>query len=166
MAKNQPMNEHRSTVQKSLSAYRTVLAVVLLCCVGLLAYAANPANLASVTLAWNASPDDYRTNNVFYCVYAGTNAALATDITKALTNAPAGTNLSVVMTNLAAGQWVFVATAKSGGLESGPSNPAYYTIRSTPPSPPAQLATVFLDASINMTNWTDLGFFRVRIVQP
>ena len=138
----------------------TTICLLLFCLVG---KAANLTNLATVTLVWDASPEDYRTNNAFYRVYAGTNFGVSTDLSLALTNAYAGTNLSVTLTNLAPGTWTFVATAFSGGLESVPSNPAVYTIRATPPGAPGRMATVFLDTTINMTDWTERGFFRARI---
>ena len=137
----------------------------------LLAFAAgaavvNPNNAGHVSLAWDKSPDDYRTNDVFYRIYAGTNAALATNTLASLTNAYAGTNLSLTLTNLAAGKWFFVGTAFQGGVESLPSNLVTYTIRTTPPTAPQNLGTIFFDTTIDLTNWTERGFFRVRLNLP
>ena len=129
------------------------------------ASAANPTNRASVTLAWDASPEDNRTTtNYFYRVYAGTNAAIATNTLASLTNAYAGTNLSITITNLPPAQWFFVATVFHGGLESIPSNMASYTVRPTPPAPPGTIGTLFIDTMIDLTgsNYTERGYFKFR----
>lgn len=133
------------------------------------ALAANPTNRASVTLAWDASPEDNRsTTNYTYRVYAGTNAGIATNTFNSLTNAYAGTNLSIAITNLMPAQWFFVATVFNGALESLPSNMTSYTVRSNPPAPPGTIGTLFVDTMIDLTgsNYTERGYFKFRISIP
>ncbi len=109
-----------------------------------------PVAAQSVKLAWDASPSPGVTN---YVIYAATNA-LAT-----LTNISVGTNLTATVENLSPGTWRFYATAQAGGVESAPSNLLLVDV----PRPPANLRTIVVQYSYTLTNWADLGFFRLRV---
>jgi hypothetical protein len=126
--------------------------------------AANPTNQANVTLAWDRSPDDLLTNGISYRVYAGTN--LVSGAVNSITNINSGTNISVTFTNMQPATWYFSATALQGGIESLPSNIAIYSIPSVRPRPPGSLATVFLELTLDLTNYTDVGMFRAKIFVP
>tara|TARA_R110000868_G_scaffold341505_2_gene602366 strand:+ start:455 stop:892 length:438 start_codon:yes stop_codon:yes gene_type:complete len=128
------------------------------------AFAANPTNSAFIVLAWDRSPDDRLTNGISYRVYAGTN--LVSGAVNSITNINSGTNISVTFTNMQPATWYFSATALQGGVESLPSNIAIYSIPSVRPRPPGSLATVFLELTLDLTSYTDVGMFRARIFVP
>lgn len=160
------MSEHRQAIRMGNRA-------AIICCLGFALVALETAGLAavlthqaSVTLAWDRSPNDQLTNGVTYKVYAGTN--LVSGNLVSITNAYAGTNTSVTFTNIAPAVWYFQATASQAGLESIPSNRAIFTVPSAPPAPPGTFAVIFLENSnvLTVTNWSDLGMFRARIYIP
>ena len=128
------------------------------------AFAANPTNLAFITLAWDRSPDDQLTNGLTYRIYAGTN--LVSGLVNSITNFNASTNQAVSITNLPAATWYFTATALQGGLESDFSNIASLTVPKTKPRPPGSLGSVFMEMTLDLTNYTDVGLFRARIFVP
>jgi hypothetical protein len=130
----------------------------------LTASAANLTNLAYITLGWDRSPDDRLTNGITYRVYSGTN--LTAGSINVLTNVFAGTNTSVSITNLPPATWFFHATAFQGGMESLPSNIASVTVPATRPRPPGNFATMFLEMTLDLTNYSDVGFFRAKIYIP
>ena len=123
--------------------------------VGLLALV-SMARGQSVTLAWDASPDDSPTNRLFYRLYAGTNGAVA------LTNLNVGTNLSATVDRLTPGMWRFWATAvTSNGVESLPSNLVIQQV----PATPLLMRTITLQYAFALTNggFQDVGFFRLKL---
>ena len=113
----------------------------------------------SVTLAWDASPSASVTN---YVLYAHTNSlSSGTNLSTALVKVSTGTNLTVALTGLnPPTTWYFVATAKAEGMESAPSNQLIVQV----PVAPANARMMAVQyAELNVTNWTDVGFFRIRI---
>lgn len=130
----------------------------------LTAFAANPTNSAFVVLAWDRSPDDQLTNGLTYRVYAGTN--LTSGLVNSITNFNASTNTSVSITNLQPATWYFTATALQGGVESDFSNITSVTVPKVKPRPPGAMATMYLEMTLDLTNYTDVGMFRARIFVP
>jgi hypothetical protein len=114
------------------------------------------AQAQTVRLAWDPSPSPGVTN---YVLYASTNELSATNLMTATTNLPCGTNLTATVTDLSAGNWWFVATAWAGGVESLPSNVLQVQV----PTPPANMRTVVLQYSGTLSNFYDVGFFKLRL---
>lgn len=114
------------------------------------------AHAANLQISWDASPTPGVTN---YTLYAHTNTLTATNLAGAVVKVNVGTNLSVAVLGLPSGQWKFVVTATKSGLESDPS----VTLPVEVPVPPPNLRTVIIEWSTNLTNWTDLGFFKLKI---
>lgn len=120
--------------------------------------AANPSNLGNGTFAWDRSPDDLLNNGTIYRLYIGTN--VTGGVLTSLTNAYTGTNVSVTLTNLAPAMWYLAVTASQGGLESAQSNILPYYVPAVPPRPPGKLFMIYMQATFNFTNFTDMGAFR------
>lgn len=139
-------------------------AIILFLLLTLSASAASLTNLAYITLAWDRSPDDQLTNGMTYRIYAGTNLVLGA--VNSITNFNAATNTSIAITNLAPATWHFTATALQGGLESDFSNIASVTVPKVKPRPPGVMATMYLEMTLDLTNYTDVGMFRARIFVP
>jgi hypothetical protein len=113
------------------------------------------ADPGEIKLAWNASPS---ANVTGYFLYAHTNALTDTNFSYTI-RADAGTNLTATIQNIASGQWYFAATARdTNGVESLLSNVLPYEI----PKPPANMRTVILQYSGSVTNFQDVGFFKLR----
>lgn len=130
----------------------------LVCALCGTAFAANPVNLGNGTFGWDRSPDDFLTNGVVYRLYAGTN--VTGGIINGLTNAYTGTNISVTLTNIAPGTWYFATTAVQGGIESDFSNVLPYFVPALKPRPPGKMFMIYTQATLNFTNWIDMGAFR------
>jgi len=130
---------------------RSLIAVVLLV---FLSAAAGSA--AQARLAWDASPTEGVTN---YVLHAWTNSAAAASFTNALVHVNAGTNLTAMIEALQPGQWSFTVTAQKDGLESDPSNLLMVEV----PQAPARMRTVAIQYSGALTNFCDVGFFRLRL---
>lgn len=119
-----------------------------------------PARAGEVTLAWDASPSPGVTN---YVLYAHTNALSATNLASALVKVNAGTNLTALVENLRPpATWYFVATAVAGGVQSDPSNQLIVQV----PVAPANQRVLAVQFGVTLTNFTDTGFFRLRIPAP
>ena len=116
----------------------------------------------SVTLAWDASPSPGVSN---YVLYAHTNSlSSGTNLNAALVKVNAGTNLTASVAGLnPPATWYFVATAQAGGIQSDPSN---QLIVQVPANPTNARVLAVQYADLNITNWTDVGFFRLRIPAP
>jgi len=113
----------------------------------------------SVNLAWDASTSPGVTN---YVIYATTNALTDTNASSALVKVPVGTNLTAKVFDLSPGMWWFGAKAVAGGAESKLSNVVAVEV----PKPPAQMRTIAVQYSYTLTNFYDLGFFKLRIESP
>lgn len=110
-----------------------------------------------LNLAWDAVPGAGVTN---YVLYAHTNTLTATNLAAATVKAGVGTNTLVAVENLAPGQWSFAVTAVKAGVESPPSNILPVEV----PPAPVNLRTVVLQYGATVTNLTDMGYFRLRIL--
>ena len=112
-----------------------------------------PSCFASeVKLAWDASPTEGATN---YVLYASTNAISR----EAEVRIGVGTNQSARILNLPIGRWNFAVTVIKEGVESDFSN----ILTSEVPQPPARLYTVVIQYGGSLTNFYDVGYFRLRI---
>ena len=112
------------------------------------------ATSGTVRLAWMASPDAVQG----YRIYAGTNSPLT--ITNAVGVMDVGTNLTATVTATNAGRWYFCATAYTRDAESQPTPEIAVVF----PSPPANFATLAIEASVNATNWMQV--YRLIITSP
>ena len=119
-------------------------------------FAALTSMASDIKLAWDASPTTGFTN---YVLYASTNILSATNLTSATIRLNVGTNLTATVERITAGQWSFAATAMKDGLESDPSNILIADV----PQPPARMRTVVVQYSGTLTNFYDVGFFRLRL---
>jgi hypothetical protein len=119
-------------------------AAILLC-----AFAALTSMASDIQLAWDASPDLGVTG---YVIYARTNSSTAIRIN-------VGTNLTAKVESLAPGRWTFSAAALTAITESGPSNLLIVDV----PEPPPNMRTVVVQYSGTLTNFYDVGFFRLRL---
>lgn len=108
------------------------------------------APAADLHLAWDASPTPGVTN---YTVYAATNALAP------MAQINVGTNLTADISTLPTGQWRFYITATKDGLESDPSASVLVEV----PEPPANLRIVIVQYSATLTNWQDVGVFKLRL---
>jgi len=143
-------------------------------------FAALTSMASDIKLAWDASPTTGVPNYVLYAstnirpivgvvradepvtnyvLYASTNILSATNLTSATVRLNVGTNLTATVERIQAGQWSFAATAMKDGLESDPSNILIADV----PQPPARMRTVVVQYSGTLTNFYDVGFFRLRL---
>lgn len=114
---------------------------------------------ADVRLAWDASPTEGITN---YVIYAHTNAITQETYTNAVVRINVGTNLTATVEDPSPARWWFTVTAMRDGLESDISN----VIEVEVPAPPSGMRTVIVQYSGTLTNFQDVGFFRLRIGIP
>lgn len=124
--------------------------VVLLLAGGLLSAAAQ-----EVKLAWDASA----TSGAIYVIYASTNSLSVTNLASANVRLSVGTNLTATAQDIKAGRWWFAAAAVANGVESLPSNILIVDV----PAPPAAMRTVVVQYSGTLSNFYDVGFFRLRL---
>jgi len=121
----------------------------------LLLFALAQTALASeIRLAWNASPTTGVTN---YTLFAGTNSPISTTNSAARINV--GTNLTATVQDLVPGQWLFAVTCQANGVESDFSNIVIVQV----PVAPANMRVVVVQYSGTLTNFYDVGFFRLRL---
>lgn len=125
--------------------------ILLLLFAGLLS-----ASAADIQLAWDESPTTGVTN---YVLYASTNALNASNLQTAAVRLNVGTNLTATVEDIQPGQWSFAATAQKMGVESAPSNILLVDV----PTPPARMRTVIVQYSGTLTNFYDVGFFRLKL---
>lgn len=121
---------------------------------GLLAMAV-PVMASDIKLAWDASQTPGITN---YVLYASTNTLTSTNLQSALVRLSVGTNLTASITDIKAGQWTFAATAIKDGIESSP-----VLLLAEVPKAPDRMRTVVVQYSGTLTNFYDVGFFRLRL---
>lgn len=137
--------------QNNMQTLKTCLAAALF--VG--AVLAN-AGASDVKLAWDASATPGVTN---YVLYAHTNLLSVTNLPAASVRLPVGTNLTATVEGLREGVWSFAAAAMKDGIESEPSNVVTVEV----PRPPERMRTVVVQYSGTLTNFYDVGFFRLRL---
>lgn len=113
------------------------------------------AQAGSVSLVWDASPDSSVTN---YTLYACTNT-IGTNLSAAVT-VEVGTNLTARIEDLLPGRWSFYVTAMAAyRIQSLPSN----VVQAEVPAAPTNMRTVVLQYSGTLTNFYDVGFFKLRL---
>lgn len=110
---------------------------------------------ADVKLTWDASPSQNVTN---YTLYIHTNYITAANKTNCLAKINVGTNLTATA-DITDGKWYFAATATGDGLESLFSNVLLVEV----PKSPTNMRTVILQYSTTLSNFSDIGFFKVKI---
>ena len=104
---------------------------------------------------WDASPDSSVTN---YTLYACTNT-IGTNLSAAVT-VEVGTNLTARIEDLLPGRWSFYVTAMAAyRIQSLPSN----VVQAEVPAAPTNMRTVVLQYSGTLTNFYDVGFFKLRL---
>lgn len=113
---------------------------------------------ATVRLAWDASATAGITN---YVLYAHTNALDNTNLTNAVVRVDTGTNTTATIEALNPGRWWFAATAMKDGIESDASNVLGVEV----PAAPTGTRTVVIQYSTNLTNFSNVGYFRLKIPQ-
>lgn len=119
----------------------------------LLATLAFSAFAADVRLGWDPSPTDGIEN---YRLYASTNGIPSTNY---IAKIDVGTNLTVRVEDLLPGpRYSFAVTAFKGGVESDWSNILQLEV----PQKPDGLRVV-VQQSFSLTNWHDVGFFKLII---
>jgi hypothetical protein len=106
-----------------------------------------------------------------FFLYAHTNGVVAAKDAKVIVNT--GTNQVVSVDQFTPGRWTVWATAYTVGtnengtnfyLESDPSKSLLIRV----PAAPTNMATVAVQwvGTLASTNWTDMGFFRLKIGTP
>ena len=108
---------------------------------------------AEIQFAWNPSPSMGVTNYMFYSC---TNTLSLTNYTSRI---PVGLSCTATITDLAPGIWQFSLTAMRDGIQSDFCNILTLEV----PAPPAQMRTIVLQFSGTLTNFYDVGFFKLRI---
>lgn len=119
-------------------------------------FAALTSMASDVNLAWDASLSAGTTN---YVLYAHTNSFPVANRFSAIVRLNVGTNLTARVEALTPGRWAFAVTAMMNGLESDLSNILVVEV----PTPPANMRTVVVQYSGTLTNFYDVGFFRLRL---
>ena len=111
----------------------------------------------TVKLAWDASGTN---QPITYVLYASTTSLSDATISTATTNVPTGTNITVTISDILAGHWWFgVAARDTNGLQSVLSNVLQVEV----PKPPLNMRTVVLQYSGMLSNFYDVGFFKLRL---
>ena len=113
------------------------------------------AEASFLRLAWDASA----TPGCEYVLYASTNELTQETYRDATVRVPCETNLTATIEGIVVGEWSFAATAVKDGAESDLSN---VVVTEIPPAP-GTMRTVVVQYGGTVTNWQDVGFFRVRI---
>jgi hypothetical protein len=103
---------------------------------------------SDIKLAWNESATPGVTNYVLYA-NRGTNSIRLN----------VGTNLTAQVESLQPGLWAFHVTAQKGYVESSPSEPMLVEV----PEPPVNMRTIAIQYSGTLSNFYDVGFFRLRL---
>ncbi len=111
------------------------------------------ASAADINLAWDASISPGITN---YQLYASTNGIPSTNYTAQLN---VGTNLTCSVRELKQGTWYFAVVAMKDGISSDFSNIVIAEV----PYASGSFRTVVLQFSGTLTNFYDVGFFKLRI---
>lgn len=147
------MNERLDSNPRGSRSARTLFALAIL-------NAAALASAAEIRLAWNPSPDPHVTA---YVLYSTTN--LLTEATARLAaRLNVGTNNTWTITNLTAGLWTFGVTAATpAGTNVLVESSISPTLHVEVPRPPDHLRTVIVEYSVTLTNFSPVGFLRMRL---
>lgn len=111
----------------------------------------------TVKFAWDSPTNS---QPLTYWLYASTNALSDATISTATINLPAGTNLTATISDLLAAHWWFAAASRdTNGVQSLLSNVLQVEV----PKPPLNMRTVVLQYSGTLSNFYDVGFFKLRL---
>ena len=144
------MKDKLRRIEETIRQLRSLMSgglVLLLLCLS--------ASAADVPLAWNASPTTGSSN----ILWASTNAITQSNLTNSTVRLNVGTNLTATVLDLQPGQWWFTVTAVKSGIVSDLSNVLAVEV----PQPAPNFRTVIIQWGPTVTNFTDTGFFRLRI---
>jgi hypothetical protein len=111
---------------------------------------------SDIKLAWDPPPPSTNYTVTNYVLYAHSNLVAKTNYSVRLS---VGTNLTATVQDTVPGRWWFAATAVAGGLESDLSAMLIAEV----PVPPANMRTVVVQYGGTLTNFYDVGFFRLRL---
>lgn len=115
----------------------------------LLLLSVSSLSASSIKFAWNASTSEGITNYMLH-VTQGTNEATIN----------VGTNLTATAEGLTPGIWTFAASCQiSPGIVSDRTPPLVVEV----PQPPTLMRTIVVQYSGTLSNFADVGFFRLRI---
>jgi len=112
---------------------------------------------AEFQISWNSSPTPGVTNYVLYFSTNVLNNVTRTNSSTIRLNA--GTNLTGFVSGIIPDQWQFGVTAMKDGIESDLSNLLLVEV----PEPPKNLRIIALQFSGTLSNFYDVGFFKLRI---
>lgn len=116
---------------------------------------ATGAGATFIPFAWDAST----TPGVTYQVYGHTNELAQTNYRTAAVRFSAGTSTAFYVEGIAATSWFFCCTAVKDGAESDISNILPVDV----PQPTGNFRTLVVQYGGTLTNWMDVGFFRVLL---
>jgi hypothetical protein len=111
----------------------------------------------TVKFAWD--PPTNSTQPLTYWFYESMNVLSDATIATATTNVSVGTNLTVTVSGLVGHWWFAVADRDTNGLQSLLSNVLQIEV----PKPPLNMRTVVLQYSGTLSNFYDVGFFKLRL---
>lgn len=110
---------------------------------------------ADFDLKWDPSTTSGITN---YVLYASTNSLVYSSRTNAF-RLNAGISVTARISDIVPDQWNFAVTAVKDGIESGFSNVLIVEV----PDPPKNMRVVALQFSGTLSNFYDVGFFKLRL---
>lgn len=127
---------------------KSILAILLFLTAGTI-------QAGQLKLAWDApaSPASQ------FTIYAATNEITAANLSESLVKINVDTNQTASISDLQSGTWYFAATETLNGVESSPSANLIATV----PPAPKNLRTVILQYSADLTNWTNVNFFKLKV---
>lgn len=115
-----------------------------------------PVRSGDVPLAWDCPTNDLSG----FVLYASTLPLNATNLQSATVKLPLPPVTTVTLKDVRPGFWWIAVTAIcTNSLESAPSNVLIAEV----PVPPSNLRTVVLQYGATVTNWQDVGFFKVKL---
>lgn len=114
------------------------------------------AQAAPIQFAWDASVTLGVTN---YVLFASTNTLTTSTTSNAPVKLNLGTNTTCWVEGMTNGVWNFAVASVKNGVQSDLSNVVTVEV----PKAPANMRTVYLQYGPTVTNFSDTGFFRVRI---
>jgi hypothetical protein len=117
-----------------------------------------------IKFAWNASTNAPEFTNVTYALYGYTNDLPDNLVwTNCASRINVGTNLTCTISGIVPGLWFFGVRANAlcgtNSVESEFSNILILDV----PKPPTNMRTVILQYSGTLTNFYDVGFFKLRL---
>jgi hypothetical protein len=111
----------------------------------------------TIKFAWDPATNS---QPLTYWLYASANPLSDSTISTATTNIPVGTNLTATISQISVGSWWFAVAARdTNGIQSLLSNVLQVQV----PNPPLNMRTVVLQYSGTLSNFYDVGFFKLRL---